>query len=223
MFSSRKARPIVPASTTRKTTTGIDFGRGLTIVASSARRSSQEDHAIARRNTVRALLLLDVPGERARRALRESRSPPRGLRGCGHVDQRQRDPVLGDDRLGDDLSVDRARAEHQPADGVARRELRVQEGEILEAVRVRDRDPEPLRLLGGRQRRASCANRRPHGKPCCVTPSRLVLDHSSDWRYPTPSRPTRTMRGGESECQDEPVDTSLPVARDDVGVESEVH
>ena len=74
------------------------------------------------------------------------------------------------------------------ANRVARRELRVQEREILEAIRVRRSGyPASAPARQASATSASCANRRPHGKPCCVTPSRLVLDHSSDCRYSTPS------------------------------------
>ena len=223
-FSSRKARPMVPPTTKRKMTTGIVFGRGFVIVASSARRTFRSTHTIARRDTVRALLLLDVPVERVRRSLGDRDRLRGGRRRRRQIDQRQRDPVLCDDRLGRDLAVDGTGAQHHLANRVARRELRVQEREILEAVRVGDRDSEPPRLLGGSQRLRVLREQAPPREP-------LLRHPEPAGARPLLGLPVSDSAGadadhreqGQDERQDEPVDHELAVASDDVGVESEIH
>ena len=107
-------------------------------------------------------------------------------------------------------------------DGVALGELRIQEREILEAIRVGKRDTQPLRLCRG-QRGSAWASSGPTGSPaasrpggsCSTTLGLPVADTAS---------PTRNIvRQGEGEGEAEPVRDELAVARDDVGVKSEVH
>ena len=92
-FSSRNARPIVPAITTRNTTIGIDFGRGLTSVASSARRSRWRTTRSLAGTRFERCCCSTYRASASQHAAR-ARSPRRDLRDCGHVDQRERDPVL---------------------------------------------------------------------------------------------------------------------------------
>ena len=165
-FSSKKISATVANITARKITIGIVIDRPWKIVAARGRISCSTTTQVHSRDLVGPLLLAQVGVEHFASHAQRALIAARGEVGIAdEVDQWQKVAALAHDhRRGDDLPADRAVAPHQLADGIARCELSVENGEAVEPVRVGDRDTEPLCLLPAvGSVVGSVAGRRPRG------------------------------------------------------------